>query len=135
MSDLYTYILRPYPHPSRDGAKAAIDSAPDGSRLSIKEETRTLEQSAKFHAICGDIAKQIPFAGKMRSPEQWKMLLVSGHAVATKRGSEMLPGLEGEWCNLRESTAAMGVKRLSSLIEYCLCYCAENDIVLREMDV
>ena len=62
--------------------------------------------------------------GKPRSAAQWKVLLVSGHAVATKNEAEIVPGLEGEFVNLRESTALMSVKRSSSLIEYATAYLA-----------
>jgi hypothetical protein len=55
-------------------------------------------------------------------------LLVSGHATATKEGSEILPGLEGEFVNIRESTALMSKKRGASLIEYTLAYAAMNQI-------
>ena len=115
---------------ARCRAVDAVRNAPAGYVVEIKEPTRTLDQSAKFHAMCGDIARQKPFAGQMRKPEQWKVLLVSGHAVATKQGSEMVPGLEGEWCNLRESTAKMSTKRMASLIEYVTAYCVENAIML-----
>ena len=115
---------------AKKAACREILAAPEGYVVTLAEPSRTLEQSAKFHAICGDIARQKPFAGQMRKPEQWKVLLVSGHAVATKQGSEMVPGLEGEWCNLRESTAKMSTKRMSSLIEYVNAYCAENAIML-----
>jgi len=117
---------------ARQRAHAAIDAAPDGWFVEVKEPTRNLEQSALFHAICGDIAKQVPFAGSLRKPEQWKMLLVSGHAVATKQGSKMVPGLEGEWCNLRESTAKMSMKRMASLIEYALAYGSQQGVVWSE---
>lgn len=113
-------------------AKQCIDAAPADYVCQIKQKTRTLEQSAKFHAICNDIAKQKEFGGKLRTPEQWKLLLVSGHAIATKRDSEIVPGLEGEWVNLRESTAQMSIKRLSSLIEYSLAWCADNSIDIQE---
>ena len=53
---------------------------------------------------------------------------MSGHAVATKAEVEIVPGLEGEFINLRESTALMSVKRSASLIEYTLAYCASNSI-------
>lgn len=107
-----------------------VMAADEGYIVTIAEPSRNLEQSAKFHAICGDIAKQVKFAGAFRKPEQWKMLLISGHAVATKQGSEMMPGLEGEWCNLRESSAKMSIKRMASLIEYATAYCVENGIIL-----
>jgi len=117
---------------ARNGAIDAIRNAPEGWYVSIKPPTRTLEQSAKFHAICGDIAKSgALWAGKTRAAIEWKCLLVSGHAIATKEGSEIVPGLEGEFINLRESTALMSKSRGASLIEYTLAWCASNSIILR----
>lgn len=125
------FVLQPEPHPSRSRACQAIKEAPDGYSVVIKEPTRNLEQSAKFHAICNDIAKSgLEWQGKRRSATQWKVLLVSGHAVATREGAEMVPGIEGEFVNLRESTAAMSVKRIGSLIEYGLAFCSENEIAM-----
>jgi len=122
------YILA---HPTaRRNAAQACNSAPEGYVVEIKEPKRSLDQSALFHAICGDVSKQKEFAGKRRAPEVWKMLFVSGHAVATRIGAEMVPGLEGEWCNLRESTAKMSKARMSSLVEYCIAWCVGNDIRL-----
>lgn len=101
--------------------------------LSVKPETRSLSQNAHFHALCGDIAASgIPWAGKHRTATEWKVLLVSGHAVATKQGSDMVPGLEGEFLNLRESTAHMSIARASSLIEYTLAFCAAHEVPIRD---
>ncbi len=50
------------------------------------------------------------------------MLLISGHAVATKQEAEVVPGLEGEYVNIRESSAEMSVKRMSSLIDYTIAW-------------
>jgi hypothetical protein len=76
---------------------ACVADAPDGYAVSVSEPSRTLEQNAKFHAICSDIAKSgYRWAGKARTAAQWKVLLVSGHATVTKEGSEMVPGLESE---------------------------------------
>lgn len=44
----------------------------------------------------------------------------------------MVPGIEGEFVNIRERSSTMTVKRMASLIEYVSAYCAENDIKLRE---
>jgi len=76
-------------------------------------------------------AAGIPWAGKNRTATEWKVLLVSGHAVATKQGSDMVPGLEGEFVNLRESTAHMSIARASSLIEYTLAFCAAHEVPIR----
>ncbi len=97
--------------------------------VTVRPETRTTEQNAKFHALCSDLAKSgVKWAGKTRNASEWKVLLVSGHAVATHEGSEIVPGLEGEFINLRESTALMSKKRGSSLIEYTVAFCAQQGV-------
>jgi hypothetical protein len=45
---------------------------------------------------------------------------------------EIVPGIEGEFVNIRESTAKMGVKRATSLIEYVLAFCASKGVELTE---
>lgn len=120
---------------ARNGACRAVAEAPDGYVVTISEPTRSLEQNAKFHAICSDLADSpLAWLGKRRTLLEWKVLLVSGHAVATKEGSEMVPGLEGEFVNLRESTAAMSKKRGASLIEYALAFCAMKGVDLQHYE-
>ncbi|MCT8534481.1 recombination protein NinB [Glaesserella parasuis] len=98
--------------------------------VDVKPITRNLEQNAKFHAMCGDIARQVQFNGEWLPLETWKVLLISAHAEATKEGSRLVIGLEGELVNIRESTAQMSVKRMASLIEYVQAYCDLNGVIL-----
>ena len=112
---------------ARRRAVDAAQTAPDGWRVEVCEPKRNGEQNAKFHALCADIARSgVKWCGKERTAEDWKVLMVSGHAVATKQGSEIVCGLEGELVNLRESTAKMGKARASSLIEYTQAWMAQN---------
>lgn len=118
---------------ARRRAVEAVRTAPEGWEVRLKEPTRNADQNAKFHAICGDLARSgLEWAGKRRTTAQWKVLLVSGHATATKEGSEMIPGLEGEFVNVRESTALMSVRRSSSLIEYSIAFCVDRGVPLSE---
>src|SRR5262249_50278273 len=111
------------PHLLMDGVPLAV---------SVREETRTSEQNAMFHDLCDDIAKHgFVWAGQRRNAAQVKVLLVSGHAHATKEGAEVVPGLEGDFINLRESTALMSKRRGSSLIEYTLALMAMQGIPRR----
>jgi NinB protein len=111
----------------RARAVTAVLQAQLGQVVTIKEATRNAEQSARLHAICTDLAKGgVQWLGKRRSTTDWKILLVSGHAVATRQGHEMLPGLEGEFVNLRESTAQMSKSRMSSLIDYATAWAAQH---------
>tara|TARA_B110000211_G_C14080853_1_gene554419 strand:- start:62 stop:466 length:405 start_codon:yes stop_codon:yes gene_type:complete len=117
----------------RRRAMSAIAECPLTWKVTIEPPKRSGEQNAKFHALCSDIARSgAQWAGKRRTASKWKVLLVSGHATATKEGSELVPGLEGEFVNIRESTAAMSKKRGSSLIEYTLAFCALKGIELAE---
>ena len=112
--------------------EAATAALAGGQRLvmELRKEPRTLSQNAHFHALCTDLARSgVEWMGKRRSIVQWKVLLVSGHAIATKQGHELVTGLEGELVNLRESTARMGKARAASLIEYTLAFCAAHDVV------
>lgn len=101
--------------------------------LEVRQETRSDRQNKLLHALFADIARQAEWAGKKRTAEQWKVLFVSGHAMATKQGAEMVPGLEGEYLNLRESTARMSKARMASLLEYVMAWAVENGVELREV--
>lgn len=123
------FVIQPDPHPARANCIEAIRALGPGMVVEIREPKRTLDQNAKFHALCTDLAASpVEWMGKRRDAGEWKVLLVSGHAVATKQGAEMVPGLEGEFVNLRESTARMTKARGSSLIEYTLAWMAEHGV-------
>ena len=96
--------------------------------LELCKETRTGQQNRLLHALFGDVSRQAQWLGKPMTPAQWKLLFVSGHAVATGQGAEVVPGLEGEFLNLRESTARMGKARMASLIDYVMAWMALNGI-------
>lgn len=120
---------------ARQNAIRAVQEAPAGYSVTVAEPKRNLDQNAKFHAICTDLSKSgLQWAGKTRTADQWKVLLVSGHAVATKEGAEMVPGIEGEFVNVRESTALMSKARSSSLIEYALAFCAAHNVLCWEAE-
>ena len=115
---------------ARQRAIDAVRQAPAGHVVTVAEPTRSGDQNAKFHALCTDIARSgLEWMGKRRTAEEWKVLLVSGHSIATKQGADIVPGLEGEFVNLRESTASMSRSRGSSLIEYTVAFYAQHEQV------
>lgn len=115
---------------TREQAAQAFVDAPDGWYLTLKPATRSDDQNAMLHSLFGHVAKQAKWLGRTLNAVQWKVLFISGHAVATGLGSDMVPGLEGEFANIRESSAQMGVARMASLIEYVLAWCANNGVRL-----
>lgn len=110
---------------ARAAACEAVMQAPGGASVLIKGPGRTLPQNAIFHSLCGDLERSgMAWAGRRRTAEDWKVLLVSGHAAATRHPAEIVVGLEGELVSLRESTASMDRVRASSLIDYSMAFCA-----------
>jgi hypothetical protein len=129
MGDVRVYVMSHAE--ARQRALNAVAESPDGYRVKIEPPKRSLDQNAKFHALCSDLARQcVEWAGVPRTAGEWKVLLVSGHAAATGLEAELVRGLEGEFVMLRESTAAMSKARGSSLIEYALAWCAQNNVKL-----
>ncbi len=105
-----------------------VNSAEFGKVVTIADPTRSLEANAKLHAMLTDISRQAEYGGKKRSVEFWKGLFVSGWQIATGQEGEIVPGLEGEFINIRESTATMSGKRLSSVIEYIHAWAAMQGV-------
>ena len=121
----------------KQNLKAFIDQLPtDDHRpltVTINDSKRTLPQNDMFHALCSDVSNQALWQQQKLALIDWKSLFVSGHAMATGQPGRVIPGLEGEFCSIRESTAQMGVKRMTSLIEYSTAWAAGNGVRLRDV--
>lgn len=117
----------------RSNAMAALIKASDHSVVTIGPAKRSSEQNAKLHAILTDLARSpLTWAGKRRTVDEWKALVISAHSVATKSGGEVIPGIEGEFVAIRESSANMTVGRAASLITYLIAFCDTNGVELKE---
>ena len=125
---------------SKDNREVIIDrirNLPDGWMVRTGPPKRSADQSALFHALCGQIAKAKPeWSGIPMDAESWKALLVVSHAAATAEGGvRLVPDLEGSGLvQLRESTATMSKARASSLIEYVQAWAAQNGVELVRYD-
>lgn len=111
---------------ARQNALQFVAQAPAGYCVTVSEPTRSLEQNAKLHALFSELARKAKLCGRSYTANQWKTLMISGHAIATGLGVEMVPGVEGEFVNIRESSASMTVARMTSLIEYIHAWGAQN---------
>lgn len=125
-------ILKLTGEAAKKAACREILAAPVGHIVRITPETRSLDQNAKLHAMLTDISKQAKYLGAKRDLEFWKGLFVSGWQIATGERPEIVPGLEGEFINIRESTTTLGVKRMASLIEYVTAWAASNGVALTD---
>lgn len=98
----------------------------------MKPSRRTLEQNAKFHAICSDVAQQREWAGIRLDTTGWKRLFLDAWARHEgKMQGRIVPSLDGHSIvNLGIQSRRLTVDQMSELIEFAQCWCAENDIKL-----
>lgn len=101
--------------------------------LEIRHETRSDKQNRLLHAMLGDIADQVEWAGKKRDAEVWKRLLVAAWCRARREQVELLPALDGHGVDivfLRTSQLTRG--ECAELCDFIMAWCTDNDVVLRD---
>ncbi|MAK56537.1 MAG: hypothetical protein CML17_11960 [Pusillimonas sp.] len=118
---------------TRPKAAEMLSQAPDGYWfLPPKPPTRTLEQSAKLHAMLGDISRQVqwPINGSMEclSIDDWKAVITAS-LMQEKR---MAPGVRGGFVILGKRTSTMTVREMSEMIEFLYAFGAEHEVVWSE---
>ena len=102
----------------RDNAIRAVRCAPVGYRVTIAEPKRSPEQNDGFHPRIREIARTIPFAGKMRSEDEWRKILMSGFRTWQGEQAEVAEGLEGEFIALGLSTRKLSKSEASDFTTY-----------------
>jgi hypothetical protein len=110
-----------------------VQSAPEGWLVRIGEPPRTLDQSSRFWAACGEIAKTTYTWGGMRHDKQgWHDLLLSGWHVIKQHPMHLLLGIEGERVSLMKHSRDLSKTDMSDLLDYQAAWCAVRNITLKE---
>ena len=103
-----------------------LDAALQGSRrwvLSIKPETRSLQQNARLWAMLTDISQQVDWYGRKLTPENWKHIF----SAALKK-QDVVPGLDGGFVVLGLSTSKMTVGEMADLQTLMEAFGAEKGV-------
>ena len=108
---------------ARQRAQEALQAAPDGWVVSIGEPTRTLEQNAALWAALSDVSEQVDWYGKHLSPEEWKHVFSAG-----LNKQKVVPGLDGGFVVLGQSTSTMGKREFSELLELVYAFGVERGV-------
>ena len=112
-------------HPqARANAIEAIRQAPDGYRVEVKPQNRTLEQNARMWAMLTELSRQVVWHGQKLSAENWKDVLTA----ALKR-QQVVPGVDGGFVVLGTSTRRMTKGEMSDLIELITAFGVEHGVV------
>lgn len=83
-----------------------------GLEVRISPERRTTAQSARMWAMLGDVSRCVVWHGRKLSAEEWKHVF----SAALKR-QDVVPGIDGGFVVLGQSTSSMSVREMSELID------------------
>ena len=118
---------------SRQAACALVMRAPTGWLCQIDKPRRTLLQSSRFWAACGDVARSgITWSGTTHSKDDWHDLFLCGWNVVKEHPARLTIGLEGELVALMRHTRSLSESEMSELLDYQSAWCAMKGITLRE---
>ncbi|WP_024904487.1 recombination protein NinB [Robbsia andropogonis] len=121
MSDKQTFILAH--RAARQSAMRAISYAPDGFVCEVKPRKRSNDQNALMWALLTEVSEQVEWHGRKLSPESWKCVF----SAALKK-QDVVPGLNGDFVVLGQSTSRMTVRELSELVELIQAFGAEQGV-------
>jgi len=112
--------------------KPALDVGKEFT-VEVRPLTRTLDQNAKFHAMIGDIAKQMSETGSSWTLEDWKRLLIDQWAADTNRRiGSVVPSLDGHRVvQLGLQSAKFSVEDAGEFIEWLDAWAAQKGIEWR----
>lgn len=91
--------------------------------VTIQERTRTLDQNAKLWACLNDVSEQVNWHGRKLTSEEWKHVFTA----ALKR-QDVVPGIDGGFVVLGQSTSKMKVSEMRDLIELISAFGAEHGV-------
>jgi len=118
---------------SRRSACMLVMAAPNGWLCQIDRPRRSLRQSSRFWAACGDAAKSgVEWSGTTHSKEAWHDLFLAGWNVIKERPTRVLIGLEGELVSLVPHSRNLTESEMSDLLDYQAAWCAMHSIDLGE---
>lgn len=112
---------------SRRYAHVLIDEAPDGYWVTVRPATRSLEQNSRMWAMLTDISQQVVWHGQKLAPEDWKHIF-----SAAMKAQRAVPGIEGGFVVLGQSTSSMGKAEMSEMQTLMEAFGAEHNVIFKE---
>ncbi len=119
------YMVQITSERKREEALRVVRAAPQFSRVEIKSQKRTLPQNSRLWAMLTDISLQTDWHGVKLSPNDWKLLMLSG----LKAEMRIVPNLDGSgFVNLGTRSSDLSVEEMSNLIELIHAFAAKRGI-------
>jgi hypothetical protein len=114
---------------TRMAACEAVRQAPTGFVVRIEAPARTLDQSAKFYALCSQVAQSTEtWDGERQSKRAWHDLLLHAWMLATDRKPRLVEGLNGGRVSLLMGTRDMTKGEMSELLDFSTAWAVSHGI-------
>lgn len=95
----------------------------------ILNPRRNGEQNRLLHALLGEIARQVVWAGKKWDVEDWKRLLTAAWIRARGQSVAMVPAVDGHGFDvLYQRTSTLSKGECAELVDFIYSWAAEQDI-------
>lgn len=137
MSQAATFVLRT--ERDRQMAMRFVQRAELGRQVKVSKPDRNLEQNKHYHALLGDIAKQLIWPqpprndGQLHEIEWWKRRTSLGWLIDKKKEFEVIESLEGaEVGILLPHTSDLSEPDMQELIEWTASFGAHNGVIFKE---
>jgi len=120
-----TYLLRN--SSVKQNCITAIQQLPTDSarplQITIQEDTRSLAQNRMLWACLHDVSQQVVWYGRKMDAESWKHVF-----SAALKQQETVPGINGGFVVLGQSTSKMRVSEMRDLITIIYAFGAEHNV-------
>lgn len=135
MTEKRSFVLGAHPE-ARQRAIEAVRSAPDGACVKIGPAVKKREQEEKYHAMIGDIARQVEYAGRKWDADDMKRLLVDEFSEEMRQAgtplhhdSRVVPSFDGRRIvQLGIQTRQFRVAEASAFIEYLFAFGSNHSV-------
>lgn len=109
---------------ARANAIKAVQQAPEGYVVEVKQPTRSLEANARMWAMLTEISRQVVWHGRKLTPEEWKHVFTA--ALARQ---DVVPGIDGGFVVLGKSTSKMTKGEMAELQTLMEAFGAQQGVV------
>ena len=120
-----TYLLRN--SSVKQNCITAIQQLPTDTdrplQITIQEDTRSLAQNRMLWACLHDVSQQVVWYGRKMDAESWKHVF-----SAALKQQETVPGINGGFVVLGQSTSKMRVSEMRDLITIIHAFGAEQNV-------
>lgn len=115
-----------YSESQRQSYISAVSSAELPLQVECRayRDTRSLQANRKMWATLRDISEQVEWYGKRLTSDEWKQMI-----TAAIKKQEVVPGIEGGFVILGQSTSKMTIAQMNDVIEYAVYFGTGHKVV------